>query len=279
MKTFQSLRVFSLIILSIGALALILQYHNDNASLDTFASKKITNSTLPSETVIALAESIRQEIRTKRNPGYLLAPPLSVLRATPVQVAESGGDCSDKSRLLITMLRLKGIAASKVALYDAQDIPRHAVVEAVIENGNRMAVDPLYGLYFPRAEGGYYAVADIRKDASILTNRLAELVALGKDQKRPPLWKYPLQKYTYQQPRTINWDKSIIMQTAYKILKFVIGERVNHIERPYFVERPVLMLLYAVVGGILFILATWLPAIFRNRKLKRLSIQRQFDAL
>jgi hypothetical protein len=160
---------------------------------------------------------------------------------------ETGGDCADVSRLLIIFLHLHGIHSSKVALYDSNLKPQHAVVEVDIENNNKMVVDAYYGLFFPKPLGGYYSLSDLKSREEILHARIAQLVALATDTQPPKLSRYPYNLYTYSHPRTINWDKSSARQFLYQTLKFLFGEEwVDSLERPYFVERPVLIMLYSI---------------------------------
>ena len=82
---------------------------------------------------------------------------------------EQGGDCADRSRLVIRMLRLHGIGASKWALYTKEMKSVHAVVELEAETG-KMVADPDFGLWFPRPAEGIYG---IRGAATITESILA----------------------------------------------------------------------------------------------------------
>lgn len=253
----KGFRIILLVVLSAAALALWAKYLLDNKRLFAFSQKYVAAWDTPAEKVVKLTEMIRHNVRTKRNPGYLGLPVFRFMRATPCQVTESGGDCSDKARLLIAMLRLHGVRASKVALYDDKGKPRHAIVEAHIGNGEKMAVDAIYGMYFPKPDGGFYSVSDISNDEQLLRQRVKALAA--KDTKRPYLATYPFHKYIYRQPRSINWDKSIFTRWMYRTLHGLIGERVNKLERPYLVERPALMLLCGILAMISMIALSGLP--------------------
>lgn len=259
-------RLLWLIVLTATDAGLIIKYNFDNNFLSNYAEQYISESGKESDTAVQLATAIRNKLVAKRNSGSFIAPVFRFLRPTARQIAESGGDCADKSRLLITLLKLKGIDASKVALYDDQEKPRHAVVEVKIENDQEMAIDAYYGLYFPKPGGGYYSVWDIQQDESILKSRIDSLLAQGNDVRRPRLSRYPYHKYTYRQPRTINWDKSFVMQGLYTVLTTIFGQdAINRLERPYITERPALMLLAVCLFLQLVIAITYLPVI--NRKL------------
>ena len=84
----------------------------------------------------------------------------------------------DRSRLVIRLLRLHGIEASKWALYTKEMKSVHAVVELEAETG-KMVADPLYGLWFPRPDGGYYDIKELRQSPSILRGRIQTLVREG----------------------------------------------------------------------------------------------------
>lgn len=259
------LRLPVLTLLAILSVGLVLKYNKDNDYLLLYADQFIVESDSQTEKVVKLVSAIRENVRSKRNQGAIFLPIFRFLRPTAVQVARSGsGDCADKSRLLINLLHLHGIEASKVALYDDQGIPQHAVVEVHIGEDQKMAVDALYGLYFPRtASETFYSVRDITNDESILRNRITELLMSNTDNYKPSLQRYPFHKYTYNQPRSINWDKSEVLKFVYKISRLIIGERVNSIERPYFVERPVLMILYSVLTIMILIAASYVPAVIQ----------------
>ena len=273
-KTVLARSVLALFILLVGVdILLIWKYTSDNKILRSFASEKISVSDRPSDKTIDLLKAMRQDVRTKRNNLAIFLPVFNFLRPTPVQVLEFGGDCADKGRLLITLLHDNDIEASKVALYDKEGIPRHAVVEVQIENDNTMVVDALFGLYFPKPNGGYFTLEDLKGDESILKERVSEVRTKGEDGYIPTLASYPFERYTYRNPRTINWDKSSVMKTIYGTLKKVVGDRVDKIKRPFIVERPALMLLVGAVGTQFFLLAVYLLIVVKTRRPKAASVE------
>ena len=252
-------RLYIFILFSIFDVLLLIKYENDTAVLLSFAQKYIQIDDTPDVKVIKLAEAVCSELKMKGNSGSFVSPIFRFLRPTALQVAESGGDCADKSRLLITLLHLNDIEASKVALYDDSGISRHAVVEAKLQT-EEMVVDAYYGLYFPKPGGGYYSVNDIKNNEQILHNRIDTLISQGVKLRRPPLEHYPYDRYTYRHPRSINWEKSYGMKILYIILSAIAGEEwTNTLERPYFVEQPALMLLYCLISVQLIIVISWIP--------------------
>ena len=104
---------------------------------------------------------LNREVIAAGRPKDILRP--DVLERTygaRMEVLEHGGDCADRSRLLIVLLRHEGIYATKVALHDSQGSPQHAVVSASIEDEDHsMVIDALFGMYFPKPEGGIVTVS------------------------------------------------------------------------------------------------------------------------
>ena len=199
----------------------------------------------PSEQAIKVVESLKnlpvQEFSaTRQDSPYFLLPIFSFLRPMPRQVMEQGGDCADRSRLVIRMLRLHGIEASKWALYTKEMKSVHAVVELEGETG-KMVADPDFGLWFPRSNGGYYGIRDLRQSPTILRDRIQSLVEQGKRPGASDLRKYPLNDYIYEYAKTINWEKWAVTWPLYKILRVTMGTSVDDLQRPAFVEAPQLM--------------------------------------
>jgi len=207
------------------------------------------------------------------NESYFLLPIFHFLRATPRQIAEQGGDCADRSRLLIALLELRGISASKWALYSPDLRPQHAVAELQAEHG-KMVVDSLFGLWFPRPQVGYYGIQELRQDPRILEQRVQELRAQKSRPGALELEGYPLDRFIYTYARTINWDKSVAARLLHRGLHGILGERVNHIRRPTWVEQPALMVVIGLTGieGV-YLCAVLLVARSRRRE-RELAEQR-----
>lgn len=221
--------------------ALLAKYLADDAVLRHVV--ELDSNLPPSRKVVTLLDYIDKNVVKRETTDVSFLPGLSFLRPTARQVLEKGGDCADRSRLLIELLRREGVRASKVALHDRQGVPQHAVVRADIEDDDgSMVVDALFGMYFPDGRGGFYSVHDIRNDESILENRIRELAPT-----QPHTREYPLELYTYQEPRTINWSKSWGMQQLYRILYAIMGPRVDDLPRPAIVGDPVLLTLVFAV--------------------------------
>ncbi|HKM84453.1 MAG TPA: hypothetical protein VJY15_26280 [Candidatus Acidoferrum sp.] len=246
-------------------------YFREQAALANYLSHVANLSSPPSE----LAKDVLLSLKNKpdENDSYFLSPLFRPLRPAPWQIIEKGGDCADRSRVLIALLRLRGIHASKWALYNARGESVHAVVEADVESG-KMVVDPLFGLWFPRPQGGYYDIAALRQDPKILSERIAELRAQGVQPGTDRLDFYPLNQYVYANARTINWNKNAIIRFVYLLLHRVLGERANYLARPAFVEEPPLMVIYGLAVFEFAVLLTWLLAERRVSKSAARAVSR-----
>ena len=223
----------------------ILDYLNEEEYLSGLMDRIAPRSLPPSEQAIKVVEFLK-DIPVKdfsamqQDTRYFLLPIFSFLRPMPRQVMEQGGDCADRSRLVIRMLRLHGIEASKWALYTQEMKSVHAVVELEAEL-ERWSRTPDFGLWFPRSNGGYYSIRDLRQSPKILRDRIQSLVEQGKRPGASDLRKYPLNDYSYEYAKTINWEKWAVTWPLYKILRVTMGTSVDNLQRPAFVEAPQLM--------------------------------------
>jgi hypothetical protein len=249
----------------IGLQALSLTYYfREQTVLTAYINHVVSSSLPPSEQIKGVVLSLKDK-PDDGNDSYFLLPFFRFLRPTPWQVIEKGGDCADRSRLVIALMRLRGIQASKWALYDAQGESRHAVVQADVESG-KMVVDPLFGIWFPKPDGGYYAIPELKQDPAILTQRISELQAKGLRPGADRLETYRFDQYVYSNARTINWNKSGIFRISYSFLHRILGERVDDFRRPAFVEEPALMVVYGAAAFEVVIVLVWLVAERRRRR-------------
>jgi hypothetical protein len=234
-----------LVILAMVALQLysFVLYRRDQRFLVELMDRIVSAALPPSEQVKHVVNSLRDK-PFEHISKFFLASIFQFLRPTPRQVADSGGTCSDRCRLIVVLLGLRGIGASKWAIYSPDLVPCHAVVEVETEDG-KMIVDPSFGLWFPRPDGGYYGVEDLRRDPGILTQRIQELLAKGNPDGLGNLEFYPLDKYIFTYARTINWDKNWGSRLLYDLLHGVMGSRVNGTLRPAWAEQPALMIIYS----------------------------------
>lgn len=213
-----------------------LSRQNDQAQLKTLVETEI--AAVPSKNspfFAALNHWIYLNKGFKKNHGYFWLPQLG---PTPIQVLQEGGDCADKSRLLMAMLDSVGIDSTLIMLYDANGNPTHTVVE--IRDGRQLAVaDPVYDLTFPKPQGGYYSLSEMRGDPDILTHRLDALVAVNGRENKIAHYKRDIENYRFA--TTINWDKN-------RLLKMIAGYLQNRgiepqtLRRPHLLDDPKLMI-------------------------------------
>jgi len=204
--------------------------------LDAVAARELP----PSEVTLRALELLKDLPSIDSNEQYFLLPAFHFLRATPRQILRDGGDCADRSRLLIALLHTRSIFASKWALYSKNLHPAHSVIEVHTEQG-LMVVDPLFGLWFPRPGGGYYSIEDLRRDPGLLYGRVRYQQSHQLRTGGANIDRYPLQVYIYGLARTINWDKSAAEHFCYRILHSLIGRKADYIPRPNWAEQPSLI--------------------------------------
>lgn len=242
-------------------------YFREQTVLAAYINHVVGSSLPPSEQIKGVVLSLKDK-PDDGNDSYFLLPVFRLLRPTPWQVIEKGGDCADRSRLVIALMRLRGIQASKWALYDAQGESRHAVVQAEVESG-KMVVDPLFGIWFPKPDGGYFAIPELKQDPAIVVQRISDLRAKGQRPGTDRLETYRFDQYVYSNARTINWNKSPIFRISYSILHRLLGDRVDDLRRPAFVEEPALMVVYGTAGFEVVIVLVWLVAERRRKRRTR----------
>lgn len=263
-------RVFVLAFVTVTAIQIwsLFVYLNDQRYLSKLADRIIDPALPASEQVKSIVIYLRDR-PVISNQSYFLIPVLSFLRPTGRQVAEQGGDCADRSRLLINLLALRNVKASKWALYNNDLVPKHAAVEVEVETG-KMVVDPLYGLWFPKGNGGYYSIQELKADPSILVSRIQYLIKQGEQAGALALQGYPLDDYVYTHARTVNWNKTSAMRFAYALLYSLFGEKVNTIPRPAFVEQPALVMAIGIAGIQIIFLGAWIGLMLRTpRRINR----------
>lgn len=259
-----------IVLLLVGVQGYVLAgYWRDQRSLEVLL-ERIASPSLPPSAQARMISNYLEMKSSDTNRSYLLHPSLAFLSATPWQVAIGGGNCADRSRFLVVLLRMRGIRASKWALYSPQGKPVHAVVELQSEQG-KMVIDPLFDLWFPRPGDGYYGIQDLKRDPELLRQRVHYLRTSGKEPIGWVILGYPLDEYVYDGARTINWDKSALMRLSYQTLHLVLGERTNQLERPFFVEQPALMIAIGIAGLEALLLLAWLMLRWRRGRQRRAS--------
>jgi hypothetical protein len=211
-------------------------YAKDSRRLKALALQLTAGTSTASEKVRAINSFVYGNHGFGRNRDYYL---LESLGATPVQVLERGGDCTDKSRLLAAMLDQIGIKASMAMLYARREGKAiHTVVLAETECGV-IAADPIYDLMFPGEGGGYHDVRAMIRDPEILERRLSVLRAERGPQER--IGFYDEANYHYGFVTTANWRKYRWLEALARALA-ALGLEPRLIRRPALLENPKLSL-------------------------------------
>jgi len=177
-------------------------YSRDTRLLRMAAAHLTATITTRDDKVRVLTSFVYHNKGFNKNRGYYL---LKALGATPLQILEKGGDCSDKSRLLSAMLGQIGIKSSLAMLCRCQGcVPVHTVVLAETESGTIVA-DPTYDLMFPKQSVGYHDVREMIGDPGILIDRLRVLRSVWGLQDK--ISEYEEESHRYDFVTTVNWSK------------------------------------------------------------------------
>lgn len=176
------------------------------------------------------------------------------LDATPVQVLEQhGGNCEDKSKLLVAMLRELDIDGSLLMLSACEQCKATHTVAIVETRGGWTLADPVYNITFPDGRGGLRTIEELRADPALLERRLAELRA-----ERGPAQRINRYKSTdhYAHMTTVNWNKNALTRGAAALVR-AAGAEPWSLPRPLFLDDPKQFFLLLGFGGALgfFLLA------------------------
>ncbi|MEK6797641.1 MAG: transglutaminase domain-containing protein [Planctomycetota bacterium] len=211
-------------------------YWNDRLVLRVAAEHAARGATTPAEKVLRLGRFVYHQHGFRHNEGFFLFPSM---RATAAQVLAGGGDCADKSRLLVALLREVGVSATPfMCMHPRTGRPAHTAVEATIGPGEHMVFDPVFDLWFPKPNDGYFGLLELRNDSSILRRRLDELVSLRG--RRTQVAVYNRADSVYAAASTVNWDKNVATRAAWSVLHPWLGEDIWRLRRPVVLEEPTL---------------------------------------
>lgn len=222
-------------------------WQEDNARLKEFAATVVGSGPVTDQEIDRLNTKIYNTQGFAKNQDYYL---WKALGPTPIQILEHGGDCANKSRLLAAILDEYDVNASLVMLAPCKDCGfKHTVVEAKASDGP-IVVDPVYNMSFPKPDGGYYGLDEMRRNPGILESRIIQLIdQRGPDDKIAYYHKSEDGSH-YGFPKTVNLDKN----AATRAVKTVLGlfvERPQLVYRPRFLEDPKLFLTMATGGAAL----------------------------
>lgn len=159
----------------------------------------------------------------------------SKLEATPIQVMEHGGDCADKSKLFVTMLREIGIEGSLAMLYPCATCGPSHVVTLVKTGAVWTPMDAVFDITFPDGRGGFLDVGELKNDPSAMPARLDALVAERGAADKIALYKRGTEGYAHT--TTMNWDKAAPTRAVAAIIRAAGGEPWRT-PRPIFLDDP-----------------------------------------
>lgn len=168
-----------------------------------------------------------------KNPRYLI---WHKLEATPIDVLKHGGDCEDKSKLLIAMLDTVGVQGTMAMQYPCRGCdPVHTVVLADI-GGRLAAYDPVYNISFPDGAGGYHDVRSLRARPALMNQRLDELIRLRGEADK--IARYGRKDHTYSYITTANWNNKNGLTRAVAGGIDMLGSEPALTPRPFFLDNP-----------------------------------------
>jgi hypothetical protein len=158
------------------------------------------------------------------------------LKARPLDVLERGGFCGNKSRLLVTLLDLRGIGARVAYLYNeagnAEPDIGQPYVTAFVEvnlNGRWVVADPYLGVVFRNVTGAPATAAELASDPALI--RVAT-----------PAW-YEPEFFNYREIRGIRWGKFPLGEEIRRGIALLTSPAwANGIHYPWWAHRPNLVL-------------------------------------
>jgi len=228
------------------SLACYVSYKNDISYLRAIVRANISTETSP-KIFESINHWVYQNRGFRKNQGHFL---FQSLGPTPVQVLNQGGDCTDKSILLMAMLESIGIDSTLVMLYDTDGrTPTHTVVE--VRDGQFKAVaDPVYDLVFPNPNGGFYNIDELRKNPALLPNRLDDLLQTRGASNKIAFYKRVNESYQFASP--INWNKNYLLKLISNTLGR-LGIEARNLRRPHFMDDPKLFVSTTLFFSALFL--------------------------
>ena len=248
------LKFFSLLIAILFFVASLLIFYSrekDSRKFGEIAFDQTKRVHSDSERILTLNRWVYHNKGFEKNQSYFL---FQALGATPLQILEFGGDCADKSRLLMAMLSEINIPSTLAMLYPCPDCPPgHTVVEAKYEKG-WMVVDPVFDIDFPDDKGGFYGLSLLRQKHKLLVTRIQQLCKQrGKGDK---IERYDVMRTKYIYARTVNWNKNIITKSIAFILSWFYDDPFL-IRRPRFLDDPKLAIISVCITIFIFFIVLY----------------------
>jgi len=268
--SFKYLKIFSLLLAILFFMASLFIFYSrekDNRRLREIALDQIKSVQKDSERILVLNKWVYHNQGFAKNHRYFL---FQALGATPIQILEFGGDCADKSRLLMAMLSEINIPSTLAMLYPCPDCPPgHTVVEAKYEKG-WMVLDPVFDIDFPDGKGGFYGLTLLRQNHKLLVTRIQQLC--DKRGKGDKIERYDVMRTKYLYARTVNWNKNVITQCIASILSWFYDDPFL-IRRPRFLDDPKLAIVLICIANSIFFIVLY--TVIRKIEHKKLSDSEQ----
>lgn len=225
----------------VGAIGTWASWARDNAVLRDKALAITAGLTSTPARIWAINNWAYHDQGFVKNNRYFVVPELG---PTPIQIIQSGGDCSDKSRLVSAMLRQLGIDSGLVMIYPCRNCPPiHTVVEAR-DDGGRMVVDPIWDVDYPAGNGNFLGVRQLAG-----TKLGPEHIADLQRQSAPgaKIRKMPAAEATFDFTAAVNWNKNFATRALASALK-ALGYAPERLMRPQLLEDPKLALSLCLVA-------------------------------
>lgn len=227
---YRSCLALALVFLLFGVVELA-SWHFDRAHLRGVAVEVVGPARGEAERLTRLTGWVYRNQGFEKNRSYHLWRKLD---ATPRQVLEHGGDCADKSRLLVALLRELEVKSSLAMLSPCKGCSSTHTVALVETRAGWTLVDPVYNITFPDGRSGFHTIEALRSERALLEQRLAELrTARGSTDK---INRYPdADHYAYLS--TINWNKNALTRGAAAMIR-AAGAEPWSTPRPLFLDDP-----------------------------------------
>jgi hypothetical protein len=230
----------------IGAVTLLcaigvwFSWRQDEVVVRHHAAVITENLNTDSARIRAVNDWVYQNKGFAKNDQYFI---VSALGPTPIQVMEQGGDCSDKSRLVMAMLKSLGIDAGLVMISPCPHCGFiHTVVEAEYEHG-RMVVDPTWDVDYPTGDGRFFGVSELAG-----TDRGRERI-IELQRQRPitdTIAGMPVTEATFDYAVAMNWDRDIVTRSVAAVLR-LSGYSTEVLFRPRLLEDPKFLLVCLLI--------------------------------
>lgn len=238
------------VVSSAGAVAALLLsvasvcvWNIESAEVQAILGAKINRRLSKSEQVREVLSFFDREVGDSGVPSAFLFPILDFLRPSALEIIRHGGDCGFRARAFIVLLHGLGINSSKLALYNEAGEAVHAVVRVETERGTYV-VDLLYNILHEDQFGKPISLKELSKP-KVLRASVQRSIDSGNLLAK----EYSFEEYTYQDVRSIDWNRNILTRIAYPAAIYLFGiEKVRNAPRPYFFEEPGLMLGFLGIG-------------------------------